>query len=124
MKLRTHSKSFQESDKIAGDDCRDLLATFGYHKSKITPGFFTHETRPINFITLIVDDFGVKYKSIEDFTHLKDCFSLRYKMKVDMEAKQYVGIDLQWDYTNRTLDCSMDEYVETASNNSTYFYKL
>ena len=98
MKLRTHSKSFQESDKIAGDDW-------------------------INF-TLIVDDFGVKYKSIEDFTHLKDCFSLRYKMKVDMEAKQYVGIDLQWDYTNRTLDCSMDEYVETASNNSTYFYKL
>lgn len=31
-----------------------------------------------------------------------------------MEAKQYVGIDLEWDYDDRTLDCSMDEYVETA----------
>ena len=35
-------------------------------------------------------------------------------MKLDMQAKQYVGIDLSWDYTKRTLTCSMDEYIETA----------
>lgn len=35
-------------------------------------------------------------------------------MKVDPKAKQYVGIDLNWDYTKRELICSMDEYVKTA----------
>ena len=31
-----------------------------------------------------------------------------------MGSKQYVGIDLLWDYEKRTLKCSMDEYIETA----------
>ena len=35
-------------------------------------------------------------------------------MKVDMGAKQYVGIDLSWDYDKRELTCSMDEYINTA----------
>ena len=35
-------------------------------------------------------------------------------MKVDMESKQYVGIDLTWNYTARTLTCSVDEYISTA----------
>ena len=42
------------------------------------------------------------------------CLSLKYDMKIDMDSKQYVGIDLEWDYTHRTLTCSMDEYIETS----------
>ena len=55
----------KEAGRIAGDDIRGHLATFGYHESKFIPGFFTHDTRPINF-TLVVDDFGVKYKYLVD----------------------------------------------------------
>ena len=32
----------------------------GYSQSKLTPGFWTHNWRPVSF-TLCVDDFGVKY---------------------------------------------------------------
>ena len=103
----------KESGKLAGDDIRAHLAEYGYHESKYTAGLFKHESRPISF-TLVVDDFGVKYKKLSDFEHLRDCLSLRYKMKVDMDAKQYVGIDLEWDYNKRTLLCSMNEYVDTA----------
>ena len=31
-----------------------------------------------------------------------------------MDAKQCVGIGLEWDYNKRALDCSMDEHIETA----------
>ena len=38
----------------------ELLKKHGYRQSDKTPGFWKHDTRPINF-TLIVNDFGVKY---------------------------------------------------------------
>ena len=65
-----------------------------------------------------MDDLGVKYKDLKDFEHLRDCLNLKDNMKVDMDTKQYVGIDLEWDYVNRTLNCSMDEYISTALNDS------
>merc|ERR1711884_196542 len=46
--------------------------------------------------------------------HLIGVLQKKYKLKVDMDSKQYVGIDLEWDYSKRTLTCSMDEYIETA----------
>ena len=37
-------------------------------------------------------------------------------MKANVDAKQCFGIDLQWDCAKTTLDCSMDECIETALN--------
>ena len=79
----------------------------------MTVGLFKHETRDISF-TLVVDDFGIKWKKKEDLDHLLNSLEKKYAMKVDMDAKQYVGIDLQWDYNKRELICSMDEYIDTA----------
>ncbi len=45
------------------------LAPFGYTESIITPGLWTHKSRPISF-TLVVDDFGVKYVTQDDVDHL------------------------------------------------------
>ena len=102
----------KESGRLAGDDMRAHLAAHGHHKSKFTPGFFTHATRPILF-ALVVDDFGVKCKNSEDFQHLRDCPSLRCNMKADMGAEQCAGIDLVWDCKERSLCCSVDECVTT-----------
>jgi hypothetical protein len=48
----------------AGIIAQDLLATrlhqANYRQSKVTPGYWNHEWRPISF-TLVVDVFGVKY---------------------------------------------------------------
>ena len=45
---------------IAQELLEERLQKAGYMQSKLTPGSWKHEWRPISF-TLIVDDFGVKY---------------------------------------------------------------
>ena len=42
----------------------------GYQQSKLVPGLWKHEWRPIQF-TLVVDDFGVKYVEEKNALHLK-----------------------------------------------------
>lgn len=61
-----------------------------------------------------MDDFGIKYVNKAHLDHLITCLQKKYDMKLDLDAKQYVGIDLEWDYEARTLTCSMDEYIDTA----------
>ena len=59
---------------LAQELIKDRLAEHGYYQSKIVPGLWKHETRPIVF-TLVVDDFGVKYvnkeveKTLREFLH-------------------------------------------------------
>jgi hypothetical protein len=49
----------------------ERLEQDGYRQSKITPGLWTHDTRPISF-SLVIDDFGVKYVGEENAQHLLD----------------------------------------------------
>jgi hypothetical protein len=53
------------------------LVIHGYHQNKFTPGIWRHVTRPIQF-TLVVDDFGVKYKGKEHAQHLIDALETDY----------------------------------------------
>ena len=50
---------------------------------------FRHETRDITFV-LTVDDFGVKYEHLSDYTHLVDSLSLLYQVTVEPVGKQYL----------------------------------
>lgn len=63
-----------------------LLERHRYHQSKYTSRLFTHETRDIS-LTLVVGDFGIKYKKQEDADHLRAALGAKYKMTVDPEAK-------------------------------------
>ncbi len=54
---------------ISQDFLQARLAKLGYHQSKIIPGLWTHKTRKTCF-TLVVDDFAIKYTSMEDAQHL------------------------------------------------------
>ena len=54
---------------IAQKLLEERLNKAGYHQSDKTPRFWKHEWRPISF-SLIVDDFGVKYKGDEHVKHL------------------------------------------------------
>jgi hypothetical protein len=54
---------------IAQELLEERLAKHGYCQSKITPGLWTHDTRPICF-SLVVDDFRVKYVGEEHAQHL------------------------------------------------------
>ena len=78
-----------------------------YHQAKCTQGLFKHETRDISF-TLVVDDLGIKYTDKADVNHLISNLEEVYTMTLDMEGKQYCGLDLDWDYKEQTVTLSMD----------------
>ena len=103
----------KQGGKIAHDDLVDHLRKHGYVRSGSTDGLFKHITRKISF-TLVVDDFGIKYERQEDVDHLLKIMRMKYTFKVDMEAKQYIGIHLDWNYAKRELICSMKGYVQQA----------
>lgn len=89
------------------------LGDKGYHQSKTTPGFWTHESRPICF-TLIVDNFGVKYERWCDVDHLLLVLREDYELETDKEGKKYCGIALDWDYAGRKVHLSMAGHCDEA----------
>ena len=77
-----------------------------------TPGLWKHVSRSIAF-TLVVDDFDVKYVNKKNADHLVAALKVKYKISEDWTGSLYCGIDLRWDYTNRTLDLGMPGYIKT-----------
>ena len=80
----------------AGLLVQELLAELpkkhGYKKSKITPGLWTHNWRPICF-PQVVENFSVKYYA----NHLIAALNETYALEEDLEASKCVGISLGWD---------------------------
>lgn len=73
--------------KANADDMVAFLDKHECHQSKHTSRFFTYESRDISF-TLVVDDFGIKYKKKKDLDHLMAVLRTKYRMLLDMDAKQ------------------------------------
>ncbi len=99
--------------KLAQDRLIPHLAKHGYHQCPNTRCLFKHESRPIAF-TLVVDDFGVKYKGKEHADHLLAALSELYTMTADWTGSKYLGIVINYDRTNREMHLSMPKYVDNA----------
>ena len=101
----------------AGSLGHDLLETRlnkeGYFQSQIFPGFWKHKTKPIQFV-LVVDDFGIKWIQEKDLDHLIKSLEKYYDVTVDREGKEYVKIELDWDYKKRQVHLSMAPYLQKA----------
>jgi len=98
---------------IAQELLEERLAKHGYRQSKITPGLWTHETRPISF-SLVVDDFGVKYVGEENAQHLLNVVRQYYTCSCDWDGERYCGLTLKWDYAGRKVHLTMPNYVSKA----------
>jgi len=85
----------------------------GYRQSKVTPGFWKHDTRPIAF-SLVVDDFGVRYVGKEHALHLLSVIQQHYKCTADWDGCRYLGMTLEWDYKQHEVHLSMPDYVPEA----------
>ena len=70
------------------------LAPFGYHPDRHTPGIWQHDTRDTIF-TLVVDDFAIKYTSLDNAQHFLHALKEKYTISEDWEAKLYIGISLK-----------------------------
>ncbi len=89
------------------------LNKHGYQQSKLVPGLWKPDTRPIQF-TLVVNDFGGKYIGKEHAQHLKHALEEHYKLTCNWTGKRYIGITLDWDYNKRHVHLSMPNYVQKA----------
>ena len=68
--------------KIAHELLISHLKTYGYSPCRLTPGLWTHNSRPISF-TLCVDNFGIKYVGKEHAEHLLQALRTRYSVTTD-----------------------------------------
>ena len=85
------------------------LAQHGYYQTS-TPSLFRHVSSEIAFC-LVVDDFGVKYRYIDDFHRLVDCLALLYHVKAQPVATTFLGLTLNHNRLARTMTLSMPEYI-------------
>jgi hypothetical protein len=55
-------------------------------------------------VTLVVENFGIKYVGKEHADHLIWCIKQKYELKENWTGNLYYGIKLKWDYDEQTLD--------------------
>ena len=102
-----------QAGSLGHDLLEQRLNKEGYFQSQIVPALWKHNTKPIQFV-LVVDDFGIKYLKKEDLDHLIQTLEKHYDVSVDLEGKEFVKIQLDWDYESRKVHLSMAPYLQKA----------
>lgn len=96
---------------IANKLLKRRLAKHGYYECQFTQGLWRHAWRPIMF-TLVVDDFGAKYKGLNNANHLLKALEEYYDVSVDWKGELYAGIKLNWNYDKGYVDTHVPGFVE------------
>jgi hypothetical protein len=81
---------------LANELLQRRLSQDGYRTTKHTHGLWTNNTLPIP-LSLVVDDFGIKYVGQEHAEHLKASIEKHYKISCDWMGSAYCGLQLDWD---------------------------
>jgi hypothetical protein len=63
-------------------------------------------------LSLVVDNFGIKYAGKKHTNHLITRLKEKYKLSEDLARALYCGITLKWDYLKHTLNISLPGYVK------------
>ena len=102
-----------QSGSNSHDELEEQLNKEGYFKSAIVSALWKHNKRPTQFV-LVVDDFGIKYFTNEDLSHLNKTLKQYYDVKLDPEGKRFVKINLDWDNTNKKVHLPMKPYLDKS----------
>ena len=100
-----------QSWHIANQDLQKNLAKYRYNPTKQTPGLWKSQTSQLSS-TLVVDNFGIKYKNKDDNDDLFKVIKDKYPLEIDWAGSKYVGINLDWDYDKKEVKLFMKWYVE------------
>ena len=111
VEIRKGMYVLKQAGHIANDRLKHNLKASGNVPSRYTPRLFMHTSRNISF-ALFVDDFGVKYTNKADAQHLLPCLEKLYKCTTDWESKLYLGMTLNWNYTEKWIEKSMPGYID------------
>ena len=112
--IRTGMYGLPQAGRMAYKKLIKHLAADGYIPTGFTPGLFKHLTRPVLFC-LVVDDFGAKIVGRLHGEHLINSLKKHYEVTIDWDATIFCGVHLDWDYTKRTCDLHMPNYVAKAA---------
>ena len=104
---------FTQTWRLSNDILAKWVEPKGCLKLKHTPGLLRHKWRPI-LLSLVVENFGVKYVGKEHANHLIPAIREFYPVAEDWNGILYWGIKLKWDYQKWTFDSSMPKYVATS----------
>jgi hypothetical protein len=110
IKIQKGMYGLPQAGILAQELLEKCLNKHGYCQSPLTPGPWRHDFRPISF-TLCVDNFGIKYIGREHPEHLASILSEHYRCLHDWDGQQYLGVNLDWDYTGQAVHVSMHDYV-------------
>ncbi len=97
--------SLPQAGLLANELLEKCLNKHGYQQSKLVPGLWKHDTRPIRF-TLVVNDFGIKYIDEEHAQHLKNALKEHYKLTCNWT--------LDWAYNKLHVHLSMPNYMQKS----------
>ena len=61
---------------------------------------------------IMVDNFGVKYVGKQHSDHLATVLKKYHNIEEDLTVKKYAGIEITWEYNNRTCTSTMDGYIK------------
>ena len=67
-----------------------------------------------NTVSLIVDDFDVKYQGKEHAKHLMNALKEDYEISENWHGEKYIGLTFDWDYDRGEVHISMPGYVAKA----------
>ena len=116
MEIRKGMYGLKQAGVLANQHLEKKLEQDGYIKTTHTPGLWKHKSRPIIF-NLCVDDFGVKYVGQEHAEHLIASLRKHYEdLTINWEGDKYCGMNIEWDYDNRTCDIAVHGYVTKQLN--------
>jgi hypothetical protein len=113
IEIRKGTYGLKQAGLLVNQLLQTRLAHFGYCPARHTPGLWLHKTRPIS-ITLIVNDFAVKYVGKHHAEHLRNALLQMYEITTDWTATLYSGMTLKWDYNKGTCDISRPGYVSNV----------
>ena len=115
FEIRRGCYGLPQSGIMANKQLRLRLEKEGYYEARTTPGLWRQKWRPKQLF-LVVDDFGVECVGKKNAEHLATIFKKIHNIKEDWEGKKYSGIDLKYDYENRTCQVTMDGYILDLRN--------
>ena len=98
---------------IAKQLLQKYLAKNGYHQTKTTQRPWKYNTRPIN-ISLVVDDFGIKYLKKTHADHLIKTLELDYTCDKNWDRNVYYELTIKWDNKKVIVDLSMPGYAQNV----------
>jgi hypothetical protein len=112
MRLDNCLYGLPQAGKLSYQKLKILLSTHGYNETTTTC-LFKHETLNIMFV-LVVDDFGIKYKSVEDVYHLISTLSTIYDMTIDWTGSKFLGMNIEFEgeLSERKVSLSMPDYYK------------